>query len=397
VIYNPAQSRRAAFVPQPQVFAVPARKTKNKPAAHGPGGNGGSFVYQRIANDLRRSIREGVYRVGDQLPRELDLARKFNVALLTLRRAHQELESEGIIRRECGRGTFVTSVPGANAAAGGKRIGWFILDMPLEHSRLRGIRRSLEAAGGQIVLDMMDQPSLATRLPDLVQREKLDLVVIEDHVEPAWARSITELPCPVVVWGTVPASTGLVSLTPDWETWSFELTQLLRTQLGFDYVWLVLEPLRLYFHRLVLAGYRRALRQTQTPQELVVLCDDVAWEPFIRQFGWLQPKLPGKHAVIWMYRYPFVPVTELPAKAVASLGVVNLGSRHPGWFLPAQADLGCCDVGEDVYSDAMRQYLPELMDKGPAAGAPPSIKPEFTVIRNGAQPTVQTRWRINGG
>ena len=67
----------------------------------------GSSLYQAIKLQLIEDIESGAVAPGDVLPNERDLAKRFEVAIGTLRRAVDELVAEGILVRQQGRGTFV--------------------------------------------------------------------------------------------------------------------------------------------------------------------------------------------------------------------------------------------------------------------------------------------------
>jgi DNA-binding LacI/PurR family transcriptional regulator len=71
------------------------------------GQNGSRFLYERVATELRQQIAGGKFAPGDQLPPEDALAAQYNVHRHTVRRALADLEGEGIILRQRGRGTFV--------------------------------------------------------------------------------------------------------------------------------------------------------------------------------------------------------------------------------------------------------------------------------------------------
>ena len=60
---------------------------------------------------IRAMIRSGKYRTGNRLPPERTLAQEFGLTRSALRKALTELESEGLIWRHVGRGTFVGSPP----------------------------------------------------------------------------------------------------------------------------------------------------------------------------------------------------------------------------------------------------------------------------------------------
>lgn len=67
----------------------------------------GPSVWQQIADTLGGEIRSRVYRPGDRLPTEGELAERFGVNRHTLRRAVASLQDSGLVRIEQGRGTFV--------------------------------------------------------------------------------------------------------------------------------------------------------------------------------------------------------------------------------------------------------------------------------------------------
>jgi GntR family transcriptional regulator, phosphonate transport system regulatory protein len=65
-------------------------------------------IYVQIAAELRRSIQQNIYQVGERLPTETKLAERFAVNRHTLRQAIALLKTEGVLRVDRGRGTFVT-------------------------------------------------------------------------------------------------------------------------------------------------------------------------------------------------------------------------------------------------------------------------------------------------
>lgn len=65
-----------------------------------------SVAYRTLADTIRGEIRSGRYAGGRQLPTEEQLAAHHSVSRQTVRRAMQDLVSEGIIYRVAGRGTY---------------------------------------------------------------------------------------------------------------------------------------------------------------------------------------------------------------------------------------------------------------------------------------------------
>ncbi len=67
-------------------------------------------VYQEIVFDIKGKIDEGFYKPGDRLPSERSLSEAYDVSRMTVRHALGELEREGIVFKEQGRGTYVSQV-----------------------------------------------------------------------------------------------------------------------------------------------------------------------------------------------------------------------------------------------------------------------------------------------
>lgn len=67
--------------------------------------------FRRIAETLRRDIREGRLEPGEQLPSENQLAERHETTRATVRKALALLRSEGLVVSEQGRGAFVRPRP----------------------------------------------------------------------------------------------------------------------------------------------------------------------------------------------------------------------------------------------------------------------------------------------
>jgi GntR family transcriptional regulator len=70
-------------------------------------------LYMKIARRLLADIARGRLRTGDRLPTEDDLIETFGVSRITVRQAFDVLRRRGLVERIAGRGSFVTSPPGA--------------------------------------------------------------------------------------------------------------------------------------------------------------------------------------------------------------------------------------------------------------------------------------------
>lgn len=64
-------------------------------------------LYKQIQELLTKKIQQGDYRVGDYLPSENELCRKYSITRTTVRKAMDELQRNGFIERHHGKGSMV--------------------------------------------------------------------------------------------------------------------------------------------------------------------------------------------------------------------------------------------------------------------------------------------------
>lgn len=65
-------------------------------------------LYQQVFEEIKNEIEEGRYQPNDRIPSEPELAEKYGVSRITVRRAVEELCSEGRLVKRQGCGTFVS-------------------------------------------------------------------------------------------------------------------------------------------------------------------------------------------------------------------------------------------------------------------------------------------------
>jgi len=86
----------------------------------------GTPRHEQISDWLREQIQDGVYTADTQIPSENQLTTRFAVSRITVRRALQTLENEGLIYRRQGLGSFVKDT---RVRQGLVRLTDFIEDM----------------------------------------------------------------------------------------------------------------------------------------------------------------------------------------------------------------------------------------------------------------------------
>jgi GntR family transcriptional regulator len=117
-------------------------------------------LYYQLQEVLKEQIESGVWRPGEALPSEPELARRFGVSRVVVRQALAILEDDRQIDRIKGRGTFVAE-PKLDARAGGLSrllVAPRSSDVAIQALDVRvagvedSIRRELAAAPGEDVL-----------------------------------------------------------------------------------------------------------------------------------------------------------------------------------------------------------------------------------------------------
>ncbi len=100
-------------------------------------------LYERTMSFILQYVDEQELEEGDKIPTESTLSSMAGVSMVTVRRALAELASQGIVRREQGRGTFLNR-PRINAETtrlGGLRNGLALDATSALETRLLGLTR----------------------------------------------------------------------------------------------------------------------------------------------------------------------------------------------------------------------------------------------------------------
>jgi len=64
-------------------------------------------IYRQLMRQIREAVASGQLRPGDKLASHRELAEQLVIAPLTVKKAYDELESEGFLQTQRGRGTFI--------------------------------------------------------------------------------------------------------------------------------------------------------------------------------------------------------------------------------------------------------------------------------------------------
>ena len=67
-------------------------------------------MYQQVIDQIKDAIAAGDVKPNDRLPSVRELSEALNVSAITIKRAYQDLETEGYILTRAGLGSFVAEV-----------------------------------------------------------------------------------------------------------------------------------------------------------------------------------------------------------------------------------------------------------------------------------------------
>lgn len=70
----------------------------------------GTPIYEQIARQMKAKIVGGELKSGEALPSMRLLAKELRISVITTKRAYEELEREGFIITQTGRGSFVAPI-----------------------------------------------------------------------------------------------------------------------------------------------------------------------------------------------------------------------------------------------------------------------------------------------
>jgi GntR family transcriptional regulator len=97
----------------------------------------GTPIYIQLKRQLLRAVATGVLKAGDKVPTVRQIAVDTKVDPNTVNRAFSELEREGVVQTQQGRGTFVRDRPALNTAEARRQLSQ-IAQRALDEARSSG-------------------------------------------------------------------------------------------------------------------------------------------------------------------------------------------------------------------------------------------------------------------
>lgn len=122
-------------------------------------------LYEQIADEIVRFMREGGMEPGSRLPSEIDLAKQLGVSRPSVREAMIALETAGLIEVRTGDGTYIRRMPGDHF-----RMPWAQEDDPGPGPREQyATQQILECEAVAIAAEVISDDDI-DRLEDIVDR-----------------------------------------------------------------------------------------------------------------------------------------------------------------------------------------------------------------------------------
>lgn len=96
-------------------------------------------IYEQISDQIKNMIRDGILKRNDNLPSVRTLSKELKISALTVKKAYDLLESEGLTSTIHGKGTYVTAENIELLAEEQKKEIERDLDETIKKARLYGI------------------------------------------------------------------------------------------------------------------------------------------------------------------------------------------------------------------------------------------------------------------
>ncbi len=116
-------------------------------------------IYRQIMRQVTDAVAGGRLRTGEKLPSQRELAEQLVVSPLTVKKAYDELERQGLIQTRRGRGTFVSTAERP-------------IDPGPQRERLRGAVRRLLSQAHLASIELEDVVALLHEVDEALRAER---------------------------------------------------------------------------------------------------------------------------------------------------------------------------------------------------------------------------------
>lgn len=114
--------------------------------------------YKQVSEDIVNRIRSNKLKIGDKLETQYELAKNYDVSLITIKKALSNLIAEGILYARVGKGTYVARRPSQIDYSAHLTIAYVLkdLDNPFYQSIVSSVERNLSKNNCNLILYSSD-------------------------------------------------------------------------------------------------------------------------------------------------------------------------------------------------------------------------------------------------
>lgn len=232
--------------------------------------------YRQLLTWLTNAIQTGEFQIGSQLPSENALGEKFGISRVTVRNAMQYLETEGLVRREAGRGTFVQ----APSLSPEKRthIAFILIDVSPEkdynYREIHLMERYLSRQGIPFSWASLTSEDLVLgHFPAVLEKRMCNGLILDGQVTAAHLSLGARFAAKTIVIGNHVLPREVPQVKFNVQKAAYEATIHLARECQRR-VLLLVEPLQLAWTREAHSGYVAALNMVEQEDECTYLCPD---------------------------------------------------------------------------------------------------------------------------
>jgi DNA-binding transcriptional regulator YhcF (GntR family) len=204
--------------------------------------------HRQVAEAIERYVRQQRLPPGARLPSERTLAKRLGVTHGMVRLANDLLESRGLVRREHGRGTFLSDWKPSHQRLH-RRIGLLIVDRPEDQrgrfyyqNLVAGIQDAAKRHGYEILLDQMrTEEMLQGKFPRMLLDRTVDAVVLDGRTRSHHVTYLRDQGFLAICTGDTPLGWNAPQIRFNMEQFGQSLVKPL-LEAGREPVWLDADP-----------------------------------------------------------------------------------------------------------------------------------------------------------
>lgn len=232
----------------------------------------GKPKYELVGDVIRKKILGGDIKNGQQLPSEMDLAKRFGVSRVTLRQALKRLEGEGLLERNHGKGTFACYSPDIHKSGHDSVLNVMFLYIDVTATQGSNLARTINAEQcltkygmGMSFSTLTTKDILDSKYPAFLQNGEVDGLLVDGLIFDFHYESIRKFDKPALIIGDHPVNASWPQLRMGAAQMAKETTEILidRYQLPIVFLSIDTSPNTSYYIQQFEVGYKQAVRNRQ--------------------------------------------------------------------------------------------------------------------------------------